>query len=199
MLATFRSAWMVGLGIAVGCGHHRTPTPPTPDTVSPPVSLDEFRSAFPAETTLLVRYTHDGETHEERWTWTRVDDVGCTIAGLTCDLDGNVVTDDGEATVTWAELMSHATFPADHTVRSDASIDVMAGHYDTWLYVVEETAEDGTPTTSRFHFARTQPGPPVLMTVEQGGTELLRMELVERHVGPLPEQSRCTGGLATQP
>jgi hypothetical protein len=182
--------------LSVACAH-RAPAPPesapsTP-TVSPPVTLEEFRAAFPVGTTILMRYREiDAAPFEERWNWTAADDEGCTIAALSCDEEGRVVRDEGAGTATWVDLMSHATFPADRTTRSDASIEVPAGRFDTWLYVVRDEAADGSPEVASYHFDRHLPGPPVLLTVEQDGVEVRRMELVEREVSPPPPGSRCT-------
>ena len=96
------------------------------------------------------------------------------------DFPGALLQDEGSSRSTWAELMGHAAFPAAQTTREDASVEVPAGRFDTWLYTVEDSAEDGTPQVKRYHFARNLPGPPVLFTIEQGGAEVFRMALLER-------------------
>lgn len=150
-------------------------------TLSPPVTLDQFRAAFPVGTHLRLSIAVPGQpTVEQRWTWTAADAEGCTIAATVHDADGTLLNDEGAAPTTWAELMTHAVFPASRTTREDASVDVPAGHFDTWLFTVRSTAKNGTPKVERHHFAREMPGPPVLYTVEEGGTEVFRMTLLER-------------------
>jgi hypothetical protein len=78
------------------------------------------------------------------------------------------------------QLRDHAAFPAERTTRTEASCRVQAGSYECWEYVVEQgEGEDGRPIVSRFWFAHSKPGPPVLMETLHGGTRVLRMELVE--------------------
>lgn len=187
--------WILLVGVIAACAH-RAPAPPAEgvsptETVSPPVTLEEFRAAFPVGTTILMRFFGVAPVMEERWTWTAADDEGCTIAALSCDGEGRVVSDEGETRTTWVELMSHAVFPTDRTIRTDASVDVAAGHFDTWLYTVRDDAPDGSPEVAYYHFDRTLPGPPVLMIIEQGGEEVRRMELVDRNVNPPAPGSGC--------
>jgi hypothetical protein len=160
--------------------------------VSPPVTLEEFRAAFPVGTTILVRYAQLGmPTMEERWTWTAADAASCSVATVSCDDQGQMV-DGGDAQTTWAELMSHAVFPSERTMVTDATVEVAAGRFDTWLYTVAEHAPDGSPRVARYHFDRTLPGPPVLFVLEEGGVEVMRMELLERATMPPSPGSRCT-------
>jgi len=186
------------LVLVVSACAHRTPSAPvqnTPaaETVSPPVTLDEFRAAFPVGTSILMRFVQLGTSPmEERWTWIAADADGCTVTTLSCDEEGNVVSEDGEIETTWVELMTHATFPADRTVFTDATVDVAAGHFDTWHYTVSEGAPDTSPELAHYHFDRTLPGPPVLVIIEEGGVEVMRMELVHRDVTPPAAGSRCS-------
>ena len=71
-------------------------------------------------------------------------------------------------------------FPAAKTERSDSSIEVPAGRFETWLFTVRDQAKDGTPMVKRYHFAKSMPGPPVLFTIESAGGEVFRMTLLER-------------------
>ena len=53
-----------------------------------------------------------------------------------------------------------------------------AGRFDCRLYTVRG-GSDESPTTSRFYFARSRPGPPVRYEVEKDGEITFRMTLVE--------------------
>lgn len=173
------------------CAPHPTPpapaagTAPAGDTVSPPVTLDQFRAAFPVGTTIRLRIEAQGAPPVEQWwEWTAADAEGCTIRSEVRAPDGTLLQDEGEGRSTWRELMGHAEFPAATTEWTESSAEVPAGRFDTWLYTVRETAEDGDPRVKRYHFARTMPGPPVLFTIEQGAEEVFRMTLIAR--SPMP-------------
>ncbi|MFN7145544.1 MAG: hypothetical protein ACK4YP_17345 [Myxococcota bacterium] len=159
------------------------PAAPAPEgeTVSPPVTLEEFRAAFPAGTTIRLGVQVAGQPPlEERWEWTAVDAEGGTMRSTTLGPDGSVLQE-AEARVLWTDLMGHARFPADRTVVTDSRVTVPAGTFETWLYTV--TGDDPTEIR-RYHFAREMPGPPVLFTIETAGTEVFRMEVLERT--PMP-------------
>ncbi len=157
-----------------------TEVAPSEATISPPVTLDQLRAAFPVGTKIRLGITmKDKPPVEQRWTWTAVDPDGCTIASTLHDADGNLLADEGAARSTWAELMGHAVFPAARTTREDSRVEVPAGTFDTWHYTVTDTV-DGAPVVKRFHFAKTLPGPPLLYTLESGGVEVFRMTMIER-------------------
>ena len=95
-----RVGCVVGFLLFAACAR-RPPAAPTDEpaavTVSPPVTLEEFRAAFPKGTTLLLRFTvPERPPLEERWTWTHSDADGCTIHTLSCDADGAVLEDEGD-------------------------------------------------------------------------------------------------------
>lgn len=170
----------------LACAPHpvEAPAPVAPveaGTVSPPVTLEQFRAAFPVGTTIRLKVAAKGQPAVvQKWVWTAVDADGCTIAAQTLDEQGALLKDEGERRTTWAELMGHAVFPAATTERSEGVAAVPAGTFPTWVFVVQAAAEDGTTQVKRFQFAKTMPGPPVLYTIEQGGEEVFRMTLLER-------------------
>jgi hypothetical protein len=96
-------------------------------------------------------------------------------------VDGAVVRDEGSGTTTWAELESHAHFPPARTTRTESSVQVPAGTFETWLFEVEPETPSGQ--RKRLHFARSMPGPPIWMEVTAGGKRVLLMELVSRTAG----------------
>lgn len=182
--------------LSIACGGHHPATenptvsapPAAPEStlndevVSPPFSAADLRDGFPPGTELRLRIETTGKpTVIQHWTFTAADAEGCTIHSRTLTEDGSLISED-ESRSTWAELATHGQFPAARTTRTDASVDVIAGHFDTWLFVVEPE-KPGAPT-KRMHFARNFPGPPVLMEVIQNDTVILRMELVSRTTPP---------------
>jgi hypothetical protein len=149
--------------------------------VSPPVTLEAFRAAFPVGTKIRLSFAEKGKpVEEQRWTWVKADKEGCEIATTVHDASGKLLRDEGSSPATWAELLSHGRFPAAKTERSDSSIEVPAGRFETWLFTVRDVGKDGTPMVKRYHFAKSMPGPPVLFTIESAGGEVFRMTMLER-------------------
>lgn len=182
---------LLALALLACAPHPAPPEAPAAEeaagTVSPPVTLEQFRAAFPVGTTIRLRLAAKGQpTVVQTWVWTAVDETGCTIASTVHDEAGALLKDEGESRATWAELMGHATFPAARTVRTDGAVAVPAGTFPAWVFTVQDAAEDGTPQVKTYHFAKTMPGPPVLFTIQQGGEEVFRMTTIERTVAPAP-------------
>lgn len=161
------------LAVAVaGCGS-------TPAHVSPPFSAAELRAGLPAGTEIKLRVkTAALPAVIEHWTFTAVDDRGCTIHARVLDESGAVIRDEGSGTSTWAELESHAHFPKERTTRSESIARVPAGTFETWLFEVGPEKPDGP--ISRYHFAKTLPGPPILMEVISAGERVRSIELISR-------------------
>ncbi len=149
------------------------------DALTPsPFGPDALRAAFPVGSLVRLRIRKAGEAETvERWDVTAADDAGMTIASKVYNADGTLLRDEGTGTSTWAELTTHGQFPFAQTVKEDSSVDVPAGHFETWLYTVIDAEKD---TVSRYHFAKTLPGPPVLFSVVAGKGTVLEMALVER-------------------
>ena len=104
------------------------------------------------------------------------DEVSGTIADAVVDAQGTVLSEEPPATMQWEDLRKHAEFPVAALQTSDDAVDVPAGHFETWKYVV--TDPDGTVST--YQFARTLPGPPVWMEIRNEGAVAFSMELVSR-------------------
>lgn len=75
--------------------------------------------------------------------------------------------------VRWEDLRQHAAFPAAQTQIEDEFLDGPAGRWDCMHY----TVTDGTKT-EHFWFAKSKPGMPVLIRIEQGDQVLSTMELL---------------------
>lgn len=151
---------------------------PADAITSPPFTAEELRRAFPVGTTVRLRIRMSGEAdREHRWQVTAADESGMTLATWMYAADGTLLKDEGENTSTWAELLTHAQFAAARTAREDSTVEVPAGTFDTWLYTVVEPEKD---RVSRYHFAKTLPGPPVRYTIQEGKGTVMEMELIER-------------------
>lgn len=157
-----------------------TPAEPAPTGhVAPPFTAADLAAGLPVGTELKLRVVAAGEpTVVQHWIWTESDAEGCTIRGLLLAEDGQTVLTDSAGRSSWAELETHAHFPAALTTMSESSIEVEAGTFDTWRFDVQ-AAGPGDPVKV-YHFARTLPGPPVLMEHTLDGEVVLRMELVSR-------------------
>lgn len=149
---------------------------PAGAVVSVPFTVEDLRAAFPVGHTLRFRVREVGKPDtEHRWLVTAADDAGMTLTTAVHAEDGTLLGQES-GTSTWAELLTHGQFPAATTVMEDATITTPAGTFDAWKFTVVDQARD---TVKRLHFARSLPGPPVLMTVQEGKGTTFEMILVD--------------------
>ena len=174
---------MIALLVALACAPKTAPvaTPPAEaaaEAMAPtPYTADQIRESMPVGSVLVYRRVESGkDPYINRMTVVSADSAGCRIADAIVDESGTVVSEQGESVAAWEELRKHAEFPATSVVRSDDAVDVPAGHFDTWKYVVSE----GSGTVTTYQFARTLPGPPVWMEIRNEGAVAFSMELVSR-------------------
>jgi hypothetical protein len=78
----------------------------------------------------------------------------------------------------WKALQGHASYPKATTTLTREKKTTSAGAFDCWLYTTTETKE-GKTHVSRFWFARSMPGPPILLTTEIDGKIAFKMTMVE--------------------
>lgn len=150
-----------------------------PEHVAPPFSVADLRAGLPAGTEIKLRVEAAGKPPViQHWRFTAADDRGCTIHARILDAEGQLIRDEGSGTSTWAELLTHAQFPAAHTTRSDSSVEVPAGRFETYYFEVNP-AKPGDPLR-RLHFARELPGPPIFMEVVKDGAVVMKMVLLSR-------------------
>lgn len=152
-----------------------------PEIAPRPFTAEQLRAGLPEGSLIRMRtYVIGVPPVEELWTFVRCDETTATIAARVYGADGALLTDEGERTSTWVELSEHATFPAAATVRSEDTVHGPLGPLDVWRYTVTEPGEDGVTEVKQFEFAKTLPGPPVLMTIEREGVQVFRMHMLER-------------------
>jgi len=146
-----------------------------------PFTAEQIREAMPAGTEIRYRLEQPGKpaiiVHS---VVTAADEATMTMVTRMLGEDGSVVSEDPAQTHRWDDLVKHADFPAENTQQSRGKVEVPAGTYETIDYVVTETV-DGAKKVSTFRFATELPGPPVLLTVEQGGAVVQRMTLLSRN------------------
>jgi hypothetical protein len=169
----------------------RVPGPPAPAaahaTIAPPFTVDQIRAAHPVGTHLRFTIERWNQAPlEERWTWTAVDERGCTITSTVHDATGTPLCTDqatafqrrrGTWRADWTELTGR--FPAARNRIVASWADVPAGRFDTWLVTVR-SATDGRRTVSEYHYAQAMPGPPLLVTIEVDGSVVSRTTMTRR-------------------
>lgn len=146
-----------------------------------PYSAAQIRAANPEGTQLLYRVAALGSQPVlRRMTFIATDTEGATIENQTTGLHGEPIGGVNAKYSSWQALRGHASFPAQRTTRTEVTCEVAAGKYECWKYVVDEgVGQNGLEAVSRYWFAHSKPGPPVLMETDHSGVLVLRMELVE--------------------
>ena len=172
--------------VLVACGGATTAPPAPPPTTSAPApaaspgiapqlfTVDQLRAGSPQGRVIELRMEVAGQpTTIEHWEFTTVDAEHATIHAISRDEAGKVLADETK-TSAWQDLHKHGQFPADATTIADnVSVTVPAGTFTTRLYTVKQG-----DATSRFWFAQDLPGPPVQFETEQGGTVVLRAQML---------------------
>ena len=138
------------------------------DMLPTPYTADQIRDTCVLGLQLHWDYREGSTTTRQVWTVAEHGEAAVSFAYEVA----------GEPTVTrastWEDLRLHASFPAASTTKTEVTLETAMGPVEAWHYVVE-----GEPRKDLW-FAKDWPGPPVLMTVTQAGTVLVRMEQVAR-------------------
>lgn len=122
-----------------------------PGLAPTPFTADEIRAASQAGRTIELLVEGDGEEPYRRYNrYLACDDEGATLER------GRPGGEIETRRVTWAELQSHAAFPAAMTTIEPETIDIPLGRLDCLRY----TVRDGDDVTV-FWFATKYPGMPV--------------------------------------
>ena len=138
------------------------------ESLPTPFTAEQIREAFQPGLVLEFDFTEGEKKTHQVWTVKAATAEDVTIHFQT------VGGDEATKTSRFEELRQHALFPAESASRSEVRCATPLGERDCWHYVVS-----GEPAKELW-FAKDLPGPPVLMTVTAGGTEVLRMEQVKR-------------------
>lgn len=181
---------MVFLLLALACGPKPAavsaapgPAPLADGTLARPFTARELHDALPSGARMVLSITEPGKPAvERRFTFLDPTDATTTLVTEVWSEGAQLGAPERE-TVAWADLVEHAAFPAAWTTRKEAAVDTPLGHFDAWEYTVLKVGDDGVGVRSHYWFARTLPGPPVLLVVEREGVEMMRMTMVERSTG----------------
>lgn len=155
------------------------PTAPPTGHAPPPFTAEEIRDATPEGTVWTYEMRQLRQPPVKRVTRVvKSDEQGATFEVTSYNVGGEVLGETETSTSTWAELVGHATFPAENTVIYEGvEVQTRAGFYDAWRYEVREPGK--TAQVKKFYFAKTRPGPPVLYEQLDDGKVMFRMELLE--------------------
>lgn len=155
-----------------------------PDDVlfPPPFPADEIREATQEGRTYVWRVTTPDGVSLRKVVFRDVEEKGASVEALNSTESGQPLSDLSRAPVTWAELESHAHYPAPSTVVEEETITVPAGTYSTWRYTVTLETQEGVQVT-RAWFALELPGAPVRHEVELDGVLSSKMELIVHEPG----------------
>jgi hypothetical protein len=102
------------------------------------------------------------------------DDAGATMERARFSLDGAPLGEPQVGRVTWLDLQTHASFPADATTIESEVIDTAIGRLDCLRY----TVRDGT-TEEVFWFAKDLPGMPVQQLTRTDGKVITTVTVLE--------------------
>lgn len=174
------------LGLALGCVSADSASPEAAPIAPRPFTAEEIRQNNPPGTELLFRIEELNEPTKMRVVRFVSDDgERAFLETTTIDEAGQQSGLPETSSHAWTELRDHATFSAELTTMSETTVDVRGGSFEVWLYTVEDVDRtEGFPYITRYYFAPSAPGPPVLLEVERDGGVAYRMELVERRTTP---------------
>lgn len=156
------------------------PAVPDPDAgrAKTPYTKDEIRAATPEGRSLtFVLESPDKPPVQKCFRFMVVDDERATIVTELLDQNGKTIGTPENASSTWEELRTHASYPLEATTIEEATAETPAGSFPAWRYIVVEKTDEGTKRTVAY-FAKKLPGPPVDLTVEMNGQLLMTMTLI---------------------
>lgn len=176
-----------------GCAHSTVPasgaTPSVPARVYAPVPFDaaQIRGASAAGREWVFLLEEPGQPAMHlHLRMGAVTEQGVELTRSVADASTGGALGEPETTAaTWGELVSHAEYPAGSTTVEDDAVEVPGGPFDARHYTVTEQA-GGVKTVTEAWFARTLPGPPVLLWVTVDGTQVTSMALLKHTPGAAP-------------
>lgn len=160
--------------LLVACGGAQSPAEPDLAMAPTPFTAEQIRDACPTGRVAVWQMTSPDGTRRVRSWFEGSNSEGTTFRSVPLDDADQPLGEPDGGTATWEELRLHASYPAEHTVVTDATLEVPAGTFETKLYTV---TDPDAGTVTRAWFATSLPGPPVRMVVERGGEPVQEMVL----------------------
>lgn len=149
-----------------------------PGQAPTPFTAAEIRARCAVGKTVRVRVEVGGEAPYDRMTtYVECDDSGATIERSALAPDGSMLGDADVDRVTWLDLQSHASFPADDTTIEPERIETPLGGLDCLRYTVRDGASEKV-----LWFAKDLPGMPVRFLTRTGGQVVMTVTVVESNV-----------------
>jgi hypothetical protein len=174
-----RTRRLLTLFIVLSCATAAAAPKATPEFAPTPYTAEQIRDA-----------THLGRTYEFKrevagrppatrtMTFVRVSLLDADVKSTTRDEAGKDLEPAETSTSTWEEFRKHAEFPKAVVTITEETVTVPAGKFDCVVYSVA-----GEGTVTRFFFAKSMPGAPVLFYTEKGATRLMTSTLVRYSAG----------------
>lgn len=153
------------------------PAPTTTGEFLPaPYTAEQIRQSWRTGLVVVWQVTQGDVVNRMRWRVLADDDANVTLRYCDTDEAGAAENNCSEATDTWEALRQHAVFPAAGNSVVAVELETPFGKHPAHQYTVH--GDDGT--IRRFWFGVDTPGAPLLHTMEAGGVEVMRMEMLRR-------------------
>lgn len=144
-----------------------------------PFSADQIAAACGPESKRVLRFEQPGrDTYYRLWTFSDHTAAGVTWHDAECDENGVENGTKQSNEVTWKELQSHASWPAENVTTSTGTLKTPAGTYECMHYVVKREGRAGAGE-DKVWFAWDLPGPPVRIERYVRGTPMVTVTLVK--------------------
>jgi hypothetical protein len=172
---------MIGLLLASALAAPPAQAPAADATLPPPFSAEQIRAGMPLGSVIEWCPRLQGETSSaDRWEVVAADDATVTLRMTTTRVGDDEVVADTTKVFAFAELVTHAVFPADRAERTSVPLTTKVGSGPGWVYTVR-----GDQGTQRFEFLTAAPGAPVrVVTLVDGLPQGDPMEQCARRTGP---------------
>jgi len=143
-----------------------------------PFTAAEIRDGTRAGKTIRVLVDAAGEASYLRVSrYVECDDEGAVLERFQLSLDGAPVGEPETDRVTWLDLQSHASFPADDTTIGPERIETPLGALDCLRYTVRDGAAERV-----FWFATDLPGMPVRFLTRIDGEVVTTVSMIDNTV-----------------
>lgn len=149
----------------------------------PPFTAEQIRDATAPGRTYVYRIqSAQAPPVIVRMAFVSVTLEGATIRHTTTSESGERLGEPEDSWSTWDGLVGHALWPASVTTIGDAEVEVPAGRFDAVQYTIV-TDREGHRGVTQAWFARTLPGAPMRLVVEEDGRLVRDMTLLEHLPG----------------